>query len=40
MYKRITLNGVKCPFCGNEDIVMCQGGTKTRPDDWDMENLK
>ena len=40
MYEGITLDGVKCPFCGNERIMMCQGGTKSKPDDWDKENLK
>lgn len=34
------LNGIKCPFCGNENIVLAIGGTKLKPTDWDKENLK
>jgi hypothetical protein len=31
MYKGITLEGIKCPFCGNEEIVLAIGGTNLRP---------
>jgi hypothetical protein len=40
MYKGITLSGVKCPFCGNEDIVLAMGGTNLRPTEWEKENIK
>lgn len=40
MYKGITLEGIKCPFCGNEEIVLAIGGTNLRPIEQEKENIK
>ena len=31
---------IKCPKCGNTDVINCPGGTCYRPSKWVEENIK